>query len=132
MMKAILLCLLAAMTCAAPAADKTNRAPVIQLQQLGAGPPSPAPVAGVDLAIKVLASDARKNPIRGAKVRVLTVDGRILGEESTNTSGLIEFKGLPPGRIRIQILASGWKTYGEDFSLQAGVPQTKMVSLMRP
>jgi hypothetical protein len=75
-------------------------------------------------------------PVRSAAVIMHPVNprgkqGRGGLELKTDPEGKSSFDGIPYGKLRVQVLASGFQTYGEDFE----VNQPKMeitIKLKRP
>jgi len=75
-------------------------------------------------------------PVRNAAVIMHPVSqrgkqGRGGMELKTDAEGKSSFDGIPYGKLRVQVLASGFQTYGEDFD----VSQPKMdltIKLKRP
>lgn len=52
-------------------------------------------------------------------------------ELKTSSEGKAEFDGVPYGVLRVQVLARGFQTYGEDFDIQG--PKTEItIKLKRP
>jgi hypothetical protein len=69
----------------------------------------------------VLKEDNGK-PVRNAAVIMHAVDSRGKQERGdlelkTNAEGKADFDGIPYGKLRVQVLASGFQTYGEDFNV---------------
>jgi hypothetical protein len=61
-------------------------------------------------------------PVRNAAVIMHPVNekgkqGRGDMELKTNPEGKADFDGIPYGRLRVQVIASGFQTYGEDFDI---------------
>jgi hypothetical protein len=87
------------------------------------------------LNFEVLKEDNGK-PVRNAAVIMHPVtshgkQGHGGMELKTDAQGKSSFDGVPYGRLRVQVLASGFQTYGEDFD----VNQPKMsftIKLKRP
>src|SRR3982074_265697 len=83
----------------------------------------------------VLKQDTGK-PVRSAAVIMHPVNargkqGRGGMELKTDPEGKSSFDGIPYGKLRVQVLATGFQTYGEDFE----VNQPKMdvtIKLKRP
>jgi hypothetical protein len=49
----------------------------------------------------------------------------------TSPEGKADFDGIPYGLLRVQVLAHGFQTYGEDFDIQG--PKTEItIKLKRP
>jgi hypothetical protein len=87
------------------------------------------------LSFVILKEDNGK-PVRNAAVIMHPVSshgkqGRGGVELKTDAEGKSSFDGVPYGKVRVQILASGFQTYGEDFE----VDRPKMlltIKLKRP
>lgn len=103
---------------------------------------APAPLAAdkdqTELAILVM-DEAKDRPLPKASVTVHFVKGRkmfvkkVRGEwnSKTNSKGVCEFPGMPPGNIRVQVIAPGFQTFGDEFEI-SGDRQTLTVKLKRP
>ncbi|HWF13239.1 MAG TPA: hypothetical protein VG272_05855 [Candidatus Acidoferrales bacterium] len=79
-----------------------------------------------------------KKPIESASVYVRYVEGRKLGKDKkiemnlkTNQSGICHVPVIPPGKFLVQVIAEGWKTYGEYYDINQ-TEQTINVALVRP
>jgi hypothetical protein len=79
-----------------------------------------------------------KKPVDNASVYVKFIaDRKILKDKKiemnlkTNQSGLCHVPEMPRGKVLIQIIAPGWKTYGEYYDLQQ-TEQTIDIALARP
>lgn len=87
------------------------------------------------LKFTVLKADSGK-PVRNASVVLHPVDKD--GHQSkggfelkTDPEGVTSFDGAPYGKLRVQVLARGFQTYGEDFDISQ--PQQQIViKLHRP
>jgi opacity protein-like surface antigen len=88
-----------------------------------------------DLSFLVVKADNGK-PIRNAAVIMHPVNAHGKQERGglelkTDSEGRTTFDGIPYGKLRVQVLASGFQTYGEDFD----VNKAKMnftIKLKRP
>jgi len=88
-----------------------------------------------ELSFLILKDDNGK-PVRNAAVIMHPVNTRGKQERGglelkTNAEGKSNFDGIPYGKLRVQVLASGFQTYGQDFE----VNQPKMditIKLKRP
>jgi len=83
----------------------------------------------------VLKEDNSK-PVRNAAVIMHPVNGH--GQQSrgglelkTDADGKTSFDGIPYGKLRVQILASGFQTFGEDYDINQG-RMNFTVKLKRP
>lgn len=87
------------------------------------------------LHFQILKDDNGK-PVRNAAVIMHAVNsrgkqGRGDLELKTDVDGKTSFDGVPYGKLRVQVLASGFQTFGEDYDIN----KTKMefvVKLKRP
>lgn len=52
-------------------------------------------------------------------------------ELKTNPDGKADFDGVPYGKLRVQVLAPGYQTYGEDFDIEKDKAEIT-VKLKRP
>ena len=83
----------------------------------------------------VLKEDNGK-PVRNASVIMHPVDSHGKQERGgmelkTDPDGKANFNGIPYGKLRVQVLASGFQTYGEDFDIEK--PKMEItVKLKRP
>jgi hypothetical protein len=89
------------------------------------------------LTIVVTGGDEKK-PIDSASVYVRYVEERKIGKDKkvemnlkTNQSGVCHVPVIPPGSFMIQVIAEGWKTYGEYYDGKQ-VEQTINITLVRP
>ena len=67
--------------------------------------------------------DENGKPVRNAAVILHPVNTRGKQERGglelkTNPEGKADFDGVPYGMLRVQVLAHGFQTYGEDFDIQ--------------
>lgn len=68
----------------------------------------------------VILRDENGKPVRNAAVVMHSVDEdgnqtRQGLELKTNPEGKASYEGVPYGKIRVQVLASGFQTYGDDY-----------------
>jgi hypothetical protein len=74
------------------------------------------------LKIEVTGGDAN-TPIENASVYVKTVEQHMIKDKKfevnvkTNQSGLAHVPDAPMGRVLIQVVADGWKTYGHWYDI---------------
>lgn len=108
-----------------------------QAQQDKTPPPreqTPAPVER--LTIEVTGGDSNK-PIENASVYVKTVDQHLIKDKKTeinvktNQNGLAHIPDPPKGRVLIQVLADGWKSYGHWHDI-ADLKEPIKIHLDRP
>ena len=79
-----------------------------------------------------------KKPIDSASVYVRYVEEHKHGKDKkiemnlkTNQSGVCHVPVIPPGKFVIQVIADGWKTYGEYYDISQ-TEQTINITLVRP
>ena len=79
-----------------------------------------------------------KKPIDSASVYVRYVEEHKHGKDKkvemnlkTNQSGVCHVPVIPPGKFVIQVIADGWKTYGEYYDSNQ-TEQTINITLVRP
>ena len=68
------------------------------------------------LVIKVQGGDKELVPICGADVFVKSGDGQEFSAK-TNSKGVAVLRVIPRGKIKVQVTASGFKTFGERYKL---------------
>jgi hypothetical protein len=73
----------------------------------------------------LIIKDDNGKPVRNAAVIMHPVNGH--GKQSrgglelkTDSEGKTSFEGIPYGELRVQVLASGFQTFGEDYSVDRG------------
>jgi hypothetical protein len=80
--------------------------------------------------------DDNGKPVRNASVVLHPVNAKGKQERGgmelkTSPEGKCDFDGVPYGVLRVQILAHGFQTYGEDFDIEK--PKTEItIKLKRP
>ena len=85
-----------------------------------AGQKAPAEkTASVNL---IVVKDANGKPVKNAEVVLHLIDNhgkqRQEGMElKTHEDGKAEATGIPYGKVRIQVIAPGFRTYGQDYSI---------------
>jgi hypothetical protein len=79
-----------------------------------------------------------KKPIDSASVYIRYVEQHKLGKDKkiemnlkTNQSGVCHVPVIPPGKFVVQVIAEGWKTYGEYYDVNP-TEQTINITLVRP
>jgi len=79
-----------------------------------------------------------KMPIDSASVYVRYVEEHKHGKDKkiemnlkTNRSGVCHVPVIPPGKFIVQVIAEGWKTYGEYYDVNQ-TEQTINITLVRP
>ena len=80
--------------------------------------------------------EANGKPIRNASVILHKVDKKGKQEKAyqqikTNPDGKAVYPGVPWGKIRVQVIAQGFQTYGEDFEI-GGETKEIVIKLKRP
>jgi hypothetical protein len=84
----------------------------------------------------VILKDESGKPVRNAAVVLHPVNmkgkqGRGGFELKTDNDGKTHFEGVPYGKLRVQVLAPGFQTFGEDYEI--GEPEKEItVRLKRP
>jgi hypothetical protein len=104
-------------------------------------PLASAPAAAADentrLIIEVLTNEAKK-PVASAHVVVRFVSGKKLfikkiqtsWEAQTNKKGEVVLDDIPLGQVKIQVIAKGYQTFGDDFELSKS--EETLTILMKP
>lgn len=89
------------------------------------------------LTIVVTGGDEKK-PVDSASVYIRYVEEHKHGKDKkiemnlkTNQAGVCHVPVLPPGKFLVQVIADGWKTYGEYFDINQ-TEQTINIALVRP
>jgi hypothetical protein len=79
-----------------------------------------------------------KKPVDSASVYVRYVEEHKHGKDKkvemnlkTNQSGVCHVPVIPPGKFVVQVIADGWKTYGEYYDINQ-TEQTINITLVRP
>ena len=100
-------------------------------------PDSGSSSSSVHLTIVVTSAEDKK-PVDSASVYVKYVQGRLLGKDKkiemnlkSNLSGVCHVPEIPRGKILIQVIAPGWKTFGEYYDVDQS-EQTINIELARP
>ena len=84
----------------------------------------------------LVVKDDNGKPVRNAAVIMHPVNtggkqGKGGMELKTNADGKADFDGIPYGMLRVQVLAQGFQTYGEDFDIEK--PKVELtIKLKRP
>jgi Carboxypeptidase regulatory-like domain len=84
----------------------------------------------------VVVKDDNGKPVRNAAVIMHPVNptgkqGKGGMELKTSAEGKADFDGIPYGMLRVQVLAQGFQTYGEDFDIEK--PKVEItIKLKRP
>ena len=69
--------------------------------------------------------------VRYVQERKIIKDKKIEMNLKTNMSGVCHVPEIPKGKFMIQVIADGWKTYGEYFDVNQD-EQTINIALVRP
>ncbi|OFW00334.1 MAG: hypothetical protein A3H94_08475 [Acidobacteria bacterium RIFCSPLOWO2_02_FULL_60_20] len=92
--------------------------------------------ANTRLTLQVL-NETNQQPVVGAHVvvrfteeRLLRRDKRVSWEAKTNRKGEIVLSDLPTGNVKVQVIAKGFQTYGDQHDLEK--PQEKLTILLQP
>lgn len=110
--------------------------PLTAQQGAPAPPKNSAPAPGNRLTIEVTGGDANK-PVENASVYLKTYEERRIKDKKTevsvktNQQGIAHIPDVPLGRVLIQIVADGWKTYGHWYDI-TDPKQTITIHLDRP
>jgi carboxypeptidase family protein len=80
--------------------------------------------------------DSNGNPVRNAEIVLHPVDEKgkqkMEGLElKTHADGKAQITGIPYGKMRIQVIAPGFRTYGEDFDIHQPA-QEFTIKLQKP
>jgi len=80
--------------------------------------------------------DDNGKPVRNAAVILHAVDAHGKQERGdlelkTDPDGKTNFDGVPYGKLRVQVLAHGFQTYGEDFDIETSKTEIT-IKLKRP
>jgi hypothetical protein len=97
---------------------------------------TPAPAVIERITIEVTGGDENK-PVENASVYIKTLEQGMLKDKKfevnvkTNMQGIAHVPAAPIGRVLIQVVASGWKTYGHWYDV-TDPKQTFKIHLERP
>lgn len=84
----------------------------------------------------VVLKEANGKPIRNASVILHKVDKKGKQEKAyqqikTDPNGKAVYPGVPWGKIRVQVIATGFQTFGEDFDIKKDTDEI-VIKLKRP
>jgi Carboxypeptidase regulatory-like domain len=83
----------------------------------------------------IVVRETNGKPIKNAEVVVHLVENGKQKQEGlelkTHDDGKAEATGLPYGKVRIQVIAPGFRTYGEDFDLSQPITEIT-IKLQKP
>lgn len=70
----------------------------------------------------VILKEYNGKPLRNAAVVLHSVNGKEEQEKGglelkTNADGKASYEGIPYGKLRVQVLANGFQTFGEDYDI---------------
>jgi Carboxypeptidase regulatory-like domain len=93
---------------------------VAGLSVLGMASDDVGPVATINF---VILKDANGKPIRNASVVLHLIGGNGKQEKGdlelkTDLDGKASYDGVPYGKLRVQVLATGFQTFGEDYDVK--------------
>jgi uncharacterized GH25 family protein len=88
-----------------------------------------------DIHVTILKSDSGK-PVRNASVVLHPVNDKGRQEAGglqlkTDAEGNADYNGIPYGKLRIQVIATGFQTYGQDYEINQQEQQIT-IKLQRP
>jgi hypothetical protein len=88
--------------------------------------------------LSIVVLDQKDRPIPKASITVTFVSGskvfkKIRSEWSlkTNSKGVADLPDMPAGKVRLQVIAQGYQTHGDEFEI-SGKEFTRTVKLKRP
>jgi hypothetical protein len=108
-------------------------------QDKDAGVKSKADSDAKDVRLTIIVTGGEdKKPIDSASVYVRYVEEHKHGKDKkiemnlkTNQAGVCHVPVIPPGKFVVQVIADGWKTYGEYYDISQ-TEQTISITLVRP
>jgi len=81
--------------------------------------------------------ESNKQPVADAHVvvrfkeeRILRRDKRVSWEAKTNRKGVVVLSDIPLGAVKVQVIAKGFQTYGEEHELSK--PEEEITILLEP
>lgn len=80
---------------------------------------------------KSLAVDSASVYVKYPQERTLAKDKMIEMNVKTNREGLARIPGVPRGKVLVQVIAPGWKTFGQWFDLKED-EQVIKINLQKP
>jgi len=107
-----------------------------QQQQAPPAQKDQGPTAGNRLTIEVTGGEANK-PVENASVYVKTVEQHLIKDKKfevnvkTNAQGVTHVPDAPMGKVLIQVVADGWKSYGHWHQITA-MNEVIKIHLERP
>ena len=109
---------------------------LVTAQQSGKGKPEQPAAPANKLTVEVTGGDENK-PVENASVYLKTVEEHLIKDKKfevnvkTNQKGLAHVPDAPTGKVLIQVVAEGWKTYGQWYEV-ADLKQVIKIHLERP
>ncbi|MBI1750889.1 MAG: carboxypeptidase regulatory-like domain-containing protein [Acidobacteria bacterium] len=111
--------------------------PVLMLAQSGGKAAKEKEGVATKLRIEVTAGEGG-DPVEGASVYVRYEEERKFGKDKkieqnwkTNKEGVVKVPAVPRGKVLIQVIAPGWKTFGQWYDLDQE-EQTIKIRLQKP
>jgi hypothetical protein len=107
------------------------------LAQAAKGQEKPAQESDTAILLVELTGGDAKKPIVDASVYVKFTEGKLLRDKKvelnlkTNQKGVARSPHIPKGRVLIQIVSPGWKTFGQYYDIDRD-EQTIQIHLERP
>ena len=68
--------------------------------------------------------------VRFAEQRILRRDKRVAWEAKTNRKGIVVLSDIPRGSVKVQVIAKGFQTYGDQHELDK--PEEELTILLQP
>jgi len=111
----------------------------VQAQSAQTAPPKAAPprVESAARLTIVVSGGEKETPVENASVYVKYVEGHLIKDKKfelnvkTNHEGTAHIPDAPMGKVLVQVVAEGWKTYGRWFEV-TDAKQTLKVRLEKP
>lgn len=107
------------------------------LAQAGKEKPSPSDGESTKLRVEVTAGE-KSEPVESASVYVKFQKERLLAKDKmiemnvkTNREGVAKIPTVPRGKVLVQVIAPGWKTYGKWYDVTEQ-EQTIKINLQKP
>ena len=108
-------------------------------QDKAADPKAKADTGAQDVRLTIVVTGGEdKKPVDSASVYIRYVEEHKHGRDKkiemnlkTNQAGVCHVPVIPPGKFVVQVIADGWKTYGEYYDISQ-TEQTINISLVRP
>jgi len=108
-------------------------------QDKNADPNTKADYGSTDVRLTIVVTGGEdKKPVDSASVYIRYVEEHKHGKDKkiemnlkTNQSGVCHVPVIPPGKFVVQVIAEGWKTYGEYYDVSQ-TNQTINIALVRP